>query len=150
MSDTYISVIEFEKELSREFLRSLNIYGSRFYENEYSQIAPILKNTEFVYKLLEIIDNLMCKKKIAKRYRYLILVDSLMSMTSFGFRNPHNYIFTFNRDEYLFKIQQRAVINSIFDIDYCEYLSIHREFLVGMRSESIVSKKIVRSENNGE
>lgn len=133
--------MKYEKIYSDKFLKNLQILDNRkFDEDEYNFLKPFF-DEEIIDNILEIIDDIFKNKD----FRYIILGDFLFSMTSLDIRDPSEILFKTNRNAYIERIRLRANINTMFNVDFNEYINKHKKLLIGLRLAKILGKTETRS-----
>lgn len=140
----YEIFIKEEREHSKKFLRMNQIPEDRFDEREYSVVMTLFQNESIVYKIFEIIDDLVRKESSSHISRYIVLGDFIFSMSSSGLEDPSNLILKTSRSDYFKRINERAEVNKSFGYEYHGYVELHKKLLLGLRGSEVLKKTVVR------
>lgn len=144
----YDSFIREEREFGKKFLRLNGILEDRLDEDEYSIVKLLFKDINKVNKIFEIIDDLVREKGFEWNSRFIILGDFVFSMGSCGLDDPANLILKTSRNDYIYKINERAEINKEFGYNYHKYMDLHKKLLIGLRIIKVLKKSVIRVKND--
>jgi hypothetical protein len=144
----YDSFIREERELGKKFLRLNGILEDRLDEDEYSIIKLLFKDVNKVNKIFEIIDDLVKEKGFEWNSRFIILGYFVFSMVSCSLDDPANLILKTSRNDYIYKITERAEINKEFGYNYNKYMDLHKKLLIGLRIIKVLKKSVIRIKND--
>jgi hypothetical protein len=144
----YDSFIREERKLGKKFLRLNGILEDRLDEDEYSIIKLLFKDVNKVNKIFEIIDDLVREKGFEWNSRFIILGDFVFSMGSCSLDDPANLILKTSRNDYIYKITERAEINKEFGYNYHKYMNLHKKLLIGLRIIKVLKKSVIRVKND--
>ena len=144
--NSYDDFISNEKDLSCKYNILYGINPQKFSNDDYIIIEKIFKNDAFINIIYEIIDDLIVSYKIKTIYRHVVLGDLFFAFTFLEFKNVNDIFYTISRNEYIIKISERADIYYYIDnIDKKKYIKIHQKLLIGLCSEGIITKKIIKT-----
>ena len=140
----YNEFLKNEREFSIRFLELQQILTDRFDEREYLVLKELFKNTKMIEKIYEVIDNIIKKDRVNYMSRDLIMGDFLFSICSLNSDDSACLVLKVRRDDYLNSIRVRADVNVWFGYKSEEYIKVHQKLLVGLRSEKIIEKSVIR------
>ena len=140
----YNEFLKNEREFSIRFLESQQILTDRFDEREYLVLKELFKNTKMIEKIYEVIDNIIKKDRVNYMSRDLIMGDFLFSICSLNSDDSACLVLKVRRDDYLNSIKVRTDVNVWFGYKSEEYIKVHQKLLVGLRSEKIIEKSVIR------
>ena len=140
----YNEFLKNEREFSIRFLESQQILTDRFDEREYLVVKELFKNTKMIEKIYEVIDNIIKKDRVNYMSRDLIMGDFLFSVCSLNSDDSACLVLKVRRDDYLNSIKVRTDVNMWFGYKSEEYIKVHQKLLVGLRSEKIIERSVIR------
>lgn len=144
ISENLEKMLQTEKKYAKIFYEKIKFDDENHFLNK-DLINFLINNENIINKIVLIIEDVFKISDRKSDFKYIILFDFLTIFFDHDVFYLESLIFKLERRVYFEKIKMRAKINTLFGINFGEYIITHQKLLIGLRIEGFLERLLYRN-----